>query len=100
MGSLWMEVISESYWPDGRINNGLVFRAIPYNFRSGAREMQEQVHVWTSDALSPFVRSASRVLRHSIETMQRFIATGLPMCCAAVRTEESILRSWRSYLGQ
>ena len=43
---------------------------------------------------------ARRVLRHAIETMQRFALADLPLVCAAIRTESNLLRSWKSYLGK
>ena len=99
-GELWMKVISESYWAESRIDDGLVFLAIRRSLRPAAGKMREQVHGWTSDALPLFVGGACRILRHAIETMQRFVAADLPLVCAAVRTEKSLLRSWKSYLGR
>lgn len=97
---LTLEVIAEQYWTKGKIVNKLVLSTIRPTLREDAQNMIDLVRGWTSDVLNGFVAGGDRVLRHAVETAQRFAVVGLTPVFSVVRTEKDILRSWKSYLGQ
>lgn len=93
------EVIATHYWKGSHIRSQLVWQAIPSHLREEANKRPEAVKDWTMEALAQFAKSSSRILRHAVETAQRLVLSNLPPLCIAIRTEASVLRSWKRYLS-
>ena len=94
------EIVIGHFFPagsGGKLNFALVRATIPS--WTGAKD--EDLTDGFNDALAAFYESRQRsFLRGAVENAQRLALAGYKPVAVVVETDEAILRSWRSYLGQ
>ncbi len=94
------QIIIDHFYPagsGGKLDLALVRATVPS--WTGAKD--EDLTDGFNDALAAFHGSRQRgFLRGAVENAQRLALAGYKPVVVVVETDEAILRSWRSYLGQ
>lgn len=96
---LCREEIAAVFWPKAKPLLSNFRDCVPFDVRDLAWRYEDDLPPWGAEALQLF-RPFPRVLRHAVETAQRFVLEGRTPVAAAICTQQELIRSWKSYLGQ
>ncbi|MCE9610234.1 MAG: hypothetical protein K8R23_08495 [Chthoniobacter sp.] len=104
LAELWAEQVQALIGPLYDVNisegKGRVIAAVEADLREQAAARKSELMGWVYDALVVFAYKSRRIIRKTIETMQRCSLVGVEPVALVVESESSLLKRWNIFLRE